>query len=408
MEAKILTGPSPYGSTPQDDKVPLKKITNMKAINIVLAFAGAALMACMTSCGSSRFAQDMNYVSSMDQTLVTNEGGTQDSVLYLSSVENDEVIYPELTEAEMAKAEQIEVNTDGQNVDVIIDNTGGREEVVTKSKFLAAKSVRDVEDVYEVKNAPAKTNVNAGKTSSFFRDQNDSLYFYNAETKAVHKASYVGYNVLAEKNLTGFYAGPTGGVVYYNADFNPFVGVEAGYNFARGNVRAFYSRAFQRKNGDDVNAGASFEGAYYGVDIFRTFDLTPKGKLYNAYRLEIGIGISNLDRQLEYRPELNINAPKDVNIEVDGTIYQKGGVAMPHITFNFMARFSKNLSGEVGGMFSPFTIEYRKGEARTASGGVAFGAHVSVVYFFNRWKKVRPSVTSIAKGRGVPNSVKWY
>lgn len=342
------------------------------------------------------------------QQVVTNEGGTQDSVLYLSSVEDDEIVYPELTAKEMAEAEQVEVNADGKNVDVVIDLTGSREEVVNKAKFLAAKSVRDVEDVFEVKNAPAKTNVNAGKTSSFFRDQNDSLYFYNAETKAVHKASYVGYNVLAEKNLTGFYAGPRGGAVYYNSDFNPFVGIELGYNWARGNVRAFYSRAFQRKNGDDVNAGGAFQGGYYGVDIFRTFDLTPKGKLYDAIRLEVGLGISNLDRQLEYAPELNIDAPEDVTINVDGTIYQKGGVALPHVALNLKVRLAHNWGIEAGGMFAPITIEYRKGEAKTATGGVAFDAHVSVIFFFNKWKKVRPSVTSIAKGRGVPNSVKWY
>jgi hypothetical protein len=335
------------------------------------------------------------------QLVVTNEGGAnkQDSVLYLSSVENDDVIYPELTEAEMAKAEQVEVNADGKNVDVVIDLSGSREEVVNKAKFLAAKSVRDVEDVFEVKNAPAKTNVNAGKDSKFFRDGQDSLYFYNAQTKSVHRASYVGYNVLFEKNLTGVYGGVKGGAVYYNGDFNPFAGIELGYNWARGNVRAFYSRAFQRKNGDDVNAGGAFQGGYYGVDVFRTFDLTPKGKLYDAIRLELGLGISNLDRQLEYAPELNIDAPEDVTINVDGTIYQKGGVALPHVAANLKVRLANNWGLEFGGMFAPITIEYRKGEARTATGGIAADAHVSVVYFFNKWKKVRPSVASLAVAR---------
>jgi hypothetical protein len=382
----------------------------MKAIkNIVLGLIAVIALVSMSSCASSRFAQDMNYVSSMDrQQVVSEEGDAQDSVLYLSSVEDDEIVYPELTAKEMAEAEQVEVNADGKNVDVVIDLTGSRETVVNKAKFLAAKSVRDVEDVFEVKNAPAKTNVNAGKDSKFFRDDKDSLFFYNAQTKSVHKAAYIGYNVLAEKNLTGFYAGPRGGVVYYNADFNPFVGVELGYNFARGNVRAFYSRAFQRKNNDDVNAGGAFQGGYYGVDIFRTFDLTPRGKLYDAVRLEVGLGISNLDRQLEYAPDINIDAPEDVTINVDGTIYQKGGVALPHVALNLKVRLANNWGLEFGGMFAPITIEYRKGEARTATGGIAADAHVSVVYFFNKWKKVRPSVTSIAKGRGVPNSVKWY
>lgn len=386
----------------------------MKAIkNIVLGLIAVIALVSMSSCGTSRYAQDMNYVSSMDRQQVVSEEGDStrnNEVLYLSSVENDDVIYPELTAKEMANAEQIEVNTDS-NVDVVIDLTGSREDVVSKAKFLAAKSVRDVEDVYEIKNAPAKTNVNAGKTSSFFRDQNDSLYFYNAQNHTVHQAAYVGYNVLAEKNLTGVYAGVKGGAVYYNGDINPFVGVELGYNWARGNVRAFYSRAFQRKNGDDVNAGGAFQGGYYGVDIFRTFDLTPKGKLYDAIRLEVGLGISNLDRQLEYAPELNIDAPEDVTINVDGTIYQKGGVALPHVAANLKVRLANNWGLEAGGMFAPITIEYRKGEARTATGGIAFDAHVSVVYFFNKWKKVRPSVTSIAKGRGrggIPNSVKWY
>lgn len=386
----------------------------MKAIkNIVLGLIAVIALVSMSSCGTSRYAQDVKYMeSSMDrQLVVTNEGDAQNSdVLYLSSVEDDEVIYPELTEAEMARAEQIEVNTDGKNVDVVIDNTGSREEVVNKAKFLAAKSVRDVEDVFEVKNAPKATNVNAGKTSKFFRDKNDSLLFYNAQSHSVHEAGYVGYNVLAEKNLTGVYGGVKGGAVYYNGDINPFVGVELGYNWARGNVRAFYSRAFQRKNNDDVNPGGSFQGGYYGVDIFRTFDLTPKGKLYDAIRLEVGLGISNLDRQLEYAPELNIDAPEDVTINVDGTIYQKGGVALPHIALNLKVRLAHNWGLEAGGMFAPITIEYRKGEARTATGGIAADAHISVVYFFNRWKQVRPSVTSIAKSksRGVPNSVKWY
>ena len=384
----------------------------MKAIkNIVLGLIAVIALVSMSSCGTSRYAQDMKYVSSMDQTLVTNEGGAQDSVLYLSSKEDDGVIYPELTEAEMAKAEQITVNTEGQKVDVIIDNTGSRETVVKKSKFLAAKSVRDVEDVFEVKNAPVVTNVNDGKTSKFFRGENYALYFYNAKNHTVHEAEYVGYNVLQEKNLTGVYGGPKGGAVYYNGDFNPFVGVELGYNWARGNVRAFYSRAFQRKNNDDINPGGFFQGGYYGVDIFRTFDLTPKGKLYDAIRLEVGLGISNLDRQLEYAPELNIDAPEDVKINVDGTIYQKGGVALPHLALNLKVRLAHNWGLEFGGMFAPITIEYRKGEARTATGGIAADAHVSVVYFFNKWKKVRPSVTSIAKSRGrggIPNSVKWY
>jgi len=379
--------------------------------NIVLGLIAVIALVSMSSCGTSRYAQDMKYMeSSMDrQQVVSEEGGAQNSdVLYLSSVEDDNVIYPELTAKEMAEAEQITVNTEGQKVDVIIDNTGSREEVVNKAKFLAAKSVRDVEDVYEVKNAPKTTNVQAGKTSKFFRDKNDSLLFYNAQDKTVHEASYVGYNVLAEKNLTGVYGGVKGGAVYYNGDFNPFVGVELGYNWARGNVRAFYSRAFQRKNNDDVNAGGAFQGGYYGVDIFRTFDLTPKGKLYDAIRLEVGLGISNLDRQLEYAPDINIDAPEDVTINVDGTIYQKGGVALPHLALNLKVRLAHNWGIEAGGMFAPITIEYRKGEAKTATGGVAFDAHISVIYFFNKWKKVRPSVTSIAKGRGVPNSVKWY
>lgn len=363
----------------------------------------AALMAMTTtSCASSRFAEDAKYMkSSMDrQQVVTNEGGAQNSdVLYLSSVEDDNVIYPELTEKEMNNAKEVIADNGGKNVDVIIDNTGSRETVVNKAKFLAAKSVRDVEDVFEVKNAPAKTNVNAGKTSKFFRDKGDSLYFYNAQSHSVHEAGYVGYNVLAEKNLTGVYGGVKGGAVYYNGDINPFVGVELGYNWARGNVRAFYSRAFQRKNGDDVNPGGFFQGAYYGVDVFRTFDLTPKGKLYDAIRLEVGLGISNLDRQLEYAPDLNIDAPDDVDISIDGTIYQKGGVALPHLALNLKVRLAHNWGIEAGGMFAPVTIEYRKGEARTATGGVAFDAHVSVVYFFNKWKKVRPSVASLAVQR---------
>lgn len=378
----------------------------MKAIkNTVLVWlvaAGAALMAMTTtSCASSRF-EDAKYMkSSMDrQQVVTNEGGAQNSdVLYLSSVEDDNVIYPELTEKEMANAKEVIADNGGKNVDVIIDNTGSRETVVKKAKFLAAKSVRDVEDVFEVKNAPAKTNVNAGKTSKFFRDKGDSLYFYNAQSHSVHEAGYVGYNVLAEKNLTGVYGGVKGGAVYYNGDINPFVGVELGYNWARGNVRAFYSRAFQRKNGDDVNAGASFQGGYYGVDIFRTFDLTPKGKLYDAIRLEVGVGISNLDRQLEYAPDLNIDAPEDVEISINGTIYQKGGVALPHVAANLKVRLANNWGLEAGGMFAPVTIEYRKGEAKTATGGVAFDAHLSVVYVFSKWKKVRPSVASLAVQR---------
>lgn len=387
----------------------------MKAIkNIVLGLIAVIALVSMSSCGTSRFAQDMKYMeSSMDQTLVTNEGDStrNNEVLYLSSVEDDNVIYPELTAKEMARAEQIEVNTGDKNVDVVIDLSGSREEVVTKSKFLAAKSVREVEDVFEVKNQPVKTDVYAGKDSKFFRGENGSLYFYNAEKHSVHEAAYNGYNVLFEKNLTGFYGGLKGGAVYYNGDINPYVGLEGGYNWARGNVRFFYSRAFQRKNGDDVNPGGSFQGGYYGVDIFRTFDLTPRGKLYDAIRLEIGLGISNLDRQLEYAPELNIDAPEDVTINVDGTIYQKGGVALPHVAANLKIRLANNWGFETGGMFAPITIEYRRGEAKTATGGVSFDAHVSFIYFFNKWKKVRPSVTSIAKGKsngGVPNSVKWY
>jgi hypothetical protein len=374
----------------------------MKAIkNIVLGLIAVIALVSMSSCGTSRYAQDMNYVSSMDrQLVVTNEGGAnkQDSVLYLSSVENDDVIYPELTEKEMNNAKEVIADNGGKNVDVIIDNTGSRETVVNKAKFLAAKSVRDVEDVFEVKNAPKATNVQAGKQSKFFRDK-DSLYFYNAQDKTVHEAAYVGYNVLAEKNLTGVYGGVKGGAVYYNGDINPFVGVEIGYNWARGNVRAFYSRAFQRKNNDDVNPGGAFQGGYYGVDIFRTFDLTPKGKLYDAIRLEVGLGISNLDRQLEYAPDINIDAPEDVTINVDGTIYQKGGVALPHVAANLKVRLAHNWGLEFGGMFAPITIEYRKGEARTATGGIAFDAHMSVVYVFSKWKKVRPSVASLAVAR---------
>jgi hypothetical protein len=369
----------------------------------LVAICAAIMAMTTTSCASSRYAEDSKYMkSSMDrQQVVTNEGGAnkQDSVLYLSSVEDDEIVYPELTEAEMNNAKEVVANTNGKSVDVIIDNTGSREEVVKKAKFLAAKSVRDVEDVFEVKNAPAKTNVNAGKTSKFFRDKNDSLLFYNAQSHSVHEAGYVGYNVLAEKNLTGVYGGVKGGAVYYNGDINPFVGLEIGYNWARGNVRAFYSRAFQRKNGDDVNAGGAFQGGYYGVDIFRTFDLTPKGKLYDAIRLEVGLGISNLDRQLEYAPDLNIDAPDDVDISIDGTIYQKGGVALPHVALNLKVRLANNWGLEFGGMFAPITIEYRKGEARTATGGIAADAHMSVIYFFNKWKKVRPSVASLAVQR---------
>lgn len=374
--------------------------TNRAIVWLTAIFA--ALMA-MTSCGTSRYAQDMNYVSSMDrQQVVTNEGDStrNNEVLYLSSVEDDNVIYPELTATEMANAKEVIADNGGKNVDVIIDNTGSRERAASHSNHKDGKHLRDVEDVFEVKNAPAKTNINAGKTSKFFRDKGDSLYFYNAEKHSVHKAEYVGYNVLREKALTGFYVAPDAGFINYNGNWRAMAGARAGYNAKWFDIYGGIDFTSGVKNRDDVNFGKKYDSkVYYFRGMFR-WDLSPKGTYYDKFVLEFGVGLMGERRQLavDYLTGIAESLPENVHMTEDGenTVYHQGYSLIFHACVEANWRVTRNLHVKVGGFAGPGN-EYYKGGAEPVKGKFVYGGQLSLSWFiFNKWHKVNPSVASLA------------
>lgn len=356
----------------------------------MLLLVAAAVMA---SCGSAKYAAADQMTPYLNNNSDSYEIEADDESL----VSTGEVI--EISADEVEEIENI--NADGKDVTINIDLSGSREKSASESHLLEAEYAKRVEDVFAYKNEPKLTNVHAGKTSKFFKTKSDSLMFYNAETNTVHEARNVGLNVLEQHKLSGLYGGVIGGVLGYNGDLNWFGGAKLGYNCKKFNFYGWYSFASAVKNEDDVNPGNWYDSRYWGVRaMYRAIDLTPKGKLLKKIVWEFGIGFSCYNRQLKYQNELDVEIPEGMDVEItyNDEIYQRGGVTMPHVATDIKLRLGYNCGFELGGMFSPWTSEYHKGEATAAKGNFAFDVHASLILFIgNSWKKVNPSVGSTVK-----------
>lgn len=352
----------------------------------------ALLTAATTSCSTSKYAQTDNMTPFLNERSNSYEIEADDESL----VSTGEVI--EISSDEVEEIENIDSNKD---VTINIDLSGSREKSASESHILEAEYAKRVEDVFAYKNEPKLTNVHAGKTSKFFKTKNDSLMFYNAETSTVHEARNVGLNVLEQHKLSGPYLGGIAGILGYNGELHTFAGLKAGVNTKLFNVYGWYAFTHGVKNEDDIEPGKWYDSRYWGVRVmWRAIDLTPKGKLLKKLVWEFGVGLSSYSRQLKYQNELDVEIPEGMDVEItyNDVIYQRGNVTMPHVATDIKLRLGYNSGLELGGMFSPWTSEYHKGEATAAKGSHAWDVHASFILFIgNSWKKVNPSVGSTVK-----------
>jgi hypothetical protein len=314
-----------------------------------------------TSCSSSRLAEQENYYKAFEQKAVVEAPAEPEA-------EIDEFV--EVNEAEelaAAKAEApaveapADVTVESGGV-IVIDKTSSKERALAKTRKLSSRVVKDVE------------------------------YVQDAKTGAV-----IGENVLREKNLNGFYVKPEATAIYFNDRVNFGGGLALGLSTPHWDFSVGGGAASAFKNKDDVNAGQSILSWYVHGDAMYCFDLTPKGQLYGKHQLKVGVSLWGYRRQLEedITPTIIVDEGADVEIiKVEGaTAYHRGFTFAPCLKLAYDCRLTYNLHLQAE-VFGGPTSEYFKGGAK---GRWCGGANVSLICYFNGWKKVNSSVGSSAR-----------
>jgi hypothetical protein len=93
--------------------------------------------------------------------------------------------------------------------------------------------------------------------------------------------------------------------------------------------------------------------------------------------------------------------------EGDGYTYHQGYSLIFHLCVEADYRLTRNLHIK-GGIIAGPGNEYYKDGAEPVKGKFVYGGQLSLSWFiFNKWHKVNPSVTSIAKSKA-SNAVRWY
>ena len=220
----------------------------------------------------------------------------------------------------------------------------------------------------------------------------DVEYVQDAKTGKV-----IGENVLREKNLNGFHAIVEGTGIYFNDRVNLGAGAGFGVSIPHWEGTAVFGIAQAVKNKDDVNAGEHITSWYAHTSVMYCMDLTPKGQLYGKWQAKIGVDMFFYRRQLEEDISPDIIIDEGVDIEVvkvkSSTAYHRGFTFAPCLKFAIDGRLTYNLHLQASAFAGP-TSEYFKGGSR---GRWCGGANLSLICYFNSWKKVNSSVGASAR-----------
>lgn len=267
----------------------------------------------------------------------------------------------ELAAAQAAEAPAADVTVEGEGV-IVIDKTSSKERALAKTRKLSTRVVKDVE------------------------------YVQDAKTGKV-----IGENVLAEKNLNGFYVKPEGTVIYFNDRPNFGGGLALGLSTPHWDLSVGGGAAGAFKNQDDVHAGENILSWYIHGDAMYCIDLTPKGQLYGKHQLKFGVSLWGYRRQLEedVTPDLIIDEGVDVEVikVKSSTVYHRGFTFAPCLKLAYDCRLTNNLHLQAE-VFGGPTSEYFKGGSR---GRLCGGANLGVIVYFNSWKKINSSVETSAR-----------
>lgn len=332
---------------------------------IAAALLAAGLMT--TSCSSSRLAEQENYYKAFEQeAVVENASEAVEVDDFVEVNEAEELAAAQAAKAPAAEAPAVEapaadVTVEGEGT-IVIDKTSSKERALAKTRKLSSRVVKDVE------------------------------YVQDAKTGKV-----IGENVLAEKNLNGFYVKPEATVIYFNDRPNFGGGLALGLSTPHWDFSVGGGAAGAFKNKDDVNAGENILSWYIHGDAMYAIDLTPKGQLYGKHQLKVGVSLWGYRRQLEedVTPDLIIDEGVDVEvIKVKGsTVYHRGFTFAPCLKLAYDCRLTYNLHLQAE-VFGGPTSEYFKGGSK---GRWCGGANLGVIVYFNSWKKVNSSVGASAR-----------
>jgi len=330
---------------------------------IITSAIAALVVAMTTSCSSARYAEYEAYNKAYQpkaEAVVETPAEAETEVDEFVPVNEAEAAVP-AAEAPKAEAPAADVTVEGEGV-IVIDKTSSKERALAKTRRLATRVVKDVE------------------------------YVQDAKTGKV-----IGENVLAEKNLNGFYVKPEGTVIYFNDRPNWGGGLALGLSTPKWDFSVGGGAAGAFKNSDDVNAGENILSWYLHGDAMYCIDLTPKGQLYGKHQLKVGVSLWGYRRQLEedVTPDLIIDEGVDIEIvKLKGsTVYHRGFTFAPCLKLAYDCRLTYNFHLQVEAAGGP-TSEYFKGGSRGRwMGSVGVGG----IFYFNTWKGINSSVGSSAR-----------
>ena len=328
---------------------------------IITSAIAALVVAMTTSCSSSRMAEQEAYYKAYQKEAVVEAPAEAEVDEFVPVNEAEELAAAQATEAPKAEAPKADVEVEGEGV-IVIDKTSSKERALAKTRRLATRVVKDVE------------------------------YVTDNKTGAV-----IGENVIAEKNLNGFYVKPEATVIYFNDRPNFGGGLALGLSTPRWDFSVGGGAAGAFKNQDDVNAGQSITSWYAHAGAMYCMDLTPKGQLYGKWQLKVGVDMFFYRRQLEEDVTPDLIIDEGVNVEVikvkDATVYHRGFTFAPCAKIAIDGRLTYNLHLQASAFAGP-TSEYFKGGSR---GRWCGGANLSLICYFNSWKKVNSSVGASAR-----------
>lgn len=316
----------------------------------------------MTSCSSARYAEYEAYNKAYQKEAVIAEAPAEaETDDFVEVNEAEELAAAQAAEAPAVEAPAADVTVEGDGI-IVIDKTSSKERALGKTRKLSTRVVKDVEYV---------TDNKTGKV--------------------------IGENVLAEKNLNGFHAIVEGTGIYFNDRINFGGGAGFGVSTPHFETNAVFGIAQAVKNKDDVNAGQSITSWYAHAGAMYCMDLTPKGQLYGKWQFKVGVDMFFYRRQLEEDISPDLIIDEGVDIEVvkvkSSTAYHRGFTFAPCAKIAIDGRLTYNLHLQASAFAGP-TSEYFKGGSR---GRWCGGANVSLICYFNSWKKVNSSVGSSAR-----------
>jgi len=333
---------------------------------IITSAIAALVVAMTTSCSSSRMAESEAYYKAYqpkaEAVVEAPVEAEVDEFVPVNETEERAAVAAEAPKAEApaVEAPKADVVVDGDGI-IVIDKTSSKERALAKTRRLATRVVKDVEYVTD------------------------------------NKGNVIGENVIREKNLNGFHAIVEGTGIYFNDRINFGGGAGFGVSTPHFETNAVFGIAQAVKNKDDVNAGQSITSWYAHAGAMYCMDLTPKGQLYGKWQFKVGVDMFFYRRQLEEDISPDLIIDEGVDIEVvkvkSSTAYHRGFTFAPCAKIAIDGRLTYNLHLQASAFAGP-TSEYFKGGSR---GRWCGGANVSLICYFNSWKKVNSSVETSAR-----------